>query len=283
MSLIPFSELNQWVGRTESAGDVIGATPARGLQSTLDIDLNAPIHELPALWHWLYFLPRTPQSEIGLDGHPRLGGFLPPIPLPRRMWASGTVRRMRPVALEADVVRTSRITAITPKSGRSGHLVFVTLNHELADNSGVLLSEDQHLVYRAEAQPSDVPAPPQAPPAEAGWSREFVPDPVLLFRYSALTFNAHRIHYDRDYAMHTEGYPGLVVHGPLLATLLADLVRRERPEARISVFSFKAVRPVFDLYPFRLCGRPSDDGRGADLWVEDHEGWLAMQATVQFE
>jgi 3-methylfumaryl-CoA hydratase len=123
--------------------------------------------------------------------------------------------------------------------------------------------------------------PPQAAPADAPWSREIVPDPVLLFRYSALTFNGHRIHYDRSYVTEVEGYPGLVVHGPLIATLLVDLARRQRPEARLASFSFKAVRPTFDLHPMRVNGRPHPDGR-VDLWAQDHEGWLTMQAEARF-
>jgi 3-methylfumaryl-CoA hydratase len=171
---------------------------------------------------------------------------------------------------------------VTHKAGRSGDLVFVVVRHEFRCAGELAVSEEQDIVYRGPTQPGDPVPVPQAAPAEATWSREIVPDPVLLFRYSALTFNGHRIHYDRPYAAEVEGYPGLVVHGPLIATLLADLARRERPQARVKSFSFKAVRPTTDLHAFRVCGAPAADGSNARLWARDHEGWLTMQAEIAF-
>jgi 3-methylfumaryl-CoA hydratase len=256
----------------------------RNLSATLDRDdpPPAPGTELPPLWHWLYFLPGQRQGELGPDGHPRRGGFLPPVPLPRRMWAGGRLQWHAPLRVGEAVQRTSTIASVAHKPGRSGDLVFVVVRHALHNAQGPALTEEHDIVYRAAAQPGD-PAPvPQAAPADAAWSREIVPDPVLLFRYSALTFNGHRIHYDRSYVTEVEGYPGLVVHGPLIATLLVDLARRERPGARFARFSFKAVRPTFDLHPFRLCGKPSADGCSAQLWAQDHEGWLTMQAEATF-
>lgn len=277
--------LRAWEGRSETLNEPITAAPVRGLAAALDRDADplAAGAELPALWHWLYFLPRAPQREIGADGHPRLGGFLPPVPLPRRTWAGGRLQWHAPLRVGDDVQRTSTIASVTHKAGRSGDLVFVVLRHELRSGGVLALTEEQDLVYRAPAQPGDPAPQPQAAPASARWSREVRPDPVLLFRYSALTFNGHRIHYDRPYATEAEGYPGLVVHGPLIATLLADLARRERPQARVSAFNFKAVRPTSDLHPFRVCGEPAADGQGATLWAQDHEGWLTMQAEIRFE
>ncbi|NBS48633.1 MAG: hypothetical protein EBS99_16725, partial [Betaproteobacteria bacterium] len=179
---------------------------------------------------------------------------LPPVPLPRRMWAGGRLQWHAPLRVGDALERSTRIESVTHKSGRSGDLVFLLLRHEVRAGGVLALTEEQDIVYRAPAQASDPVPAPQAAPTDATWSREIVPDPVLLFRFSALTFNAHRIHYDRPYATGTEGYPGLVVHGPLIATLLADLARRERPEARVTGFSFRAVRPTTDLHPFRVCG-----------------------------
>jgi 3-methylfumaryl-CoA hydratase len=278
------AQLRGWEGRSETLHDEIGAAPVRNLSATLDRDDPAPVAgtELPPLWHWLYFLPSARQSEIGPDGHPRRGGFLPPVPLPRRMWAGGRLQWLAPLRVGDQVQRTSRIVSVTHKSGRTGDLVFVLVRHEVGNANGVALTEEHDIVYRAAAQPGDPVPPPQAAPADAVWSREIVPDDVLLFRYSALTFNGHRIHYDRKYVTEVEGYPGLIVHGPLIATLLVDLARRERPGAQLRSFSFKAVRPTFDLHPFRVCGRPSADGRSAQLWAQDHEGWLTMQAEAGF-
>jgi 3-methylfumaryl-CoA hydratase len=277
-------ELQAWQGRTESLVDELVAAPVRMLSATLDRDdaEPAPGTELPPLWHWLYFLPRHRQGELGPDGHARRGGFLPPVPLPRRMWAGGRLQWHAPLRVGERVERLSRIVSVTHKPGRSGDLVFVVVRHELGNDAGLALTEEHDIVYRAAAQPGEAAPAPVAAPGGASWSREFVPDPVLLFRYSALTFNGHRIHYDRSYVTQEEGYPGLVVHGPLIATLLVDLVRRERPQARLASFAFKAVRPTFDLHPFRVNGRASDDGRGAQLWAQDHEGWLTMQAQASF-
>jgi 3-methylfumaryl-CoA hydratase len=278
------AELRAWEGRTETLHDEITAAPVRNLSATLDRDdpLPQPGTELPSLWHWLYFLPGHRQGEIGPDGHARRGGFLPPVPLPRRMWAGGRLTWHAPLRVGESVERISRIASVTHKSGRTGDLLFVLVRHEVHNAHGLAVTEEHDIVYRAAAQPGDPVPPPQAAPTQAPWSREIVPDPVLLFRYSALTFNGHRIHYDRSYVTEVEHYPGLIVHGPLIATLLVDLARRERPDARVRSFSFKAVRPTFDLHPFRVCGMPTADGQGAQLWAQDHEGSLTMQAEVQF-
>ncbi len=277
--------LTDWVGRTESRTDHVTATPVAALAATLDRDADVsadPGAPLPPLWHWLYFTPLAPQREIGDDGHAKRGGFLPPVPLPRRMWAGGRLEFLRPLRVGDALTRLSRIASVEVKEGRSGKLVFVTVRHEYTDAAGVALAEEHDIVYRDNPQPGAKSPPPQSAPADAVFSREIVPDPVLLFRYSALTFNGHRIHYDRPYVTEVEGYPGLVVHGPLIATLLLDLLSRELPQARVRAFEFRAVRPVFDIHRFTVCGKPADDGTVA-LWACDHEGWLTMQAQARID
>jgi 3-methylfumaryl-CoA hydratase len=277
-------ELRAWIGRSETIQDAINPTPVIALTATLDHPA-APVEAgttLPYLWHWLYFLPMHRQSEIGADGHAKRGGFLPPVPLPRRMWAGSQFEFRSPVRVGDRVARTSNIDDVTIKEGRTGTLVFVKVRHEVRcnDSSDPALVEFHDIVYREAQGPNDVAPPPQAAPAQAQWKRSIVPDDVLLFRYSALTFNGHRIHYDRQYVTQVEGYPGLIVHGPLIATLLMDLLRRQMPQADVASFRFKAVRPTFDLHPFHLQGQPEADGKTIRLWASDHEGWLTMDATA---
>lgn len=282
------ARLQAWQGRTETLRDDLTAAPVRGLSATLDRDDPLPEAgtRLPALWHWLYFLPHHRQSEIGEDGHAKRGGFLPPVPLPRRMWAGGrlTWEPGNPLQVGDAVERTSTIASVTHKAGRTGELVFVLVRHEVRNARGLALTEEHDIVYRAAAAPGE-PAPPPTPAAkDATFSRDLVPDDVLLFRYSALTFNGHRIHYDRRYVTQVEGYPGLIVHGPLIATLLVDLLRRNAPaDAQLARFEFRAVRPTFDIAPFRVHGKPAEgstDGKTFSLWGEDADGWLTMQATA---
>ena len=278
------NELQGWIGRSETVRDQIGATPVRALNATLDHP-SMPVKTgsaLPPLWHWLYFLPLHRQSEIGADGHAKRGGFLPPVPLPRRMWAGSQFEFRSPVRVGDAAERTSTIADVTVKEGRTGKLVFVKVRHELRCNGSAepAIVEFHDIVYREARRPDDVEPPPQAAAAGAAWQRVIVPDDVLLFRYSALTFNGHRIHYDRKYVTEVEGYPGLIVHGPLIATLLMDLVRRNAPDADVAAFRFKAVRPTFDLNPFRVSGEPQADGKTLKLWAQDHEGWLTMDAIA---
>ena len=278
---VDLAHLASWIGRTETATDMVAATPARALAATLDRADAAPQagDPLPPLWHWLYFLPLARESELGPDGHPRRGGFLPPVSLPRRMWAGGRLELLAPLRIGDTVTRTSRIADVASKAGRSGTLVFVKVRHEIARDGLPLLVEEQDLVYRDPPRAGEpAPALRQAP-AQSQWTREIVPDDVLLFRYSALTFNGHRIHYDRRYATMVEGYPGLVVHGPLIATLLLDLLRRERPDAAVRRFVFRAVHPTFDTAPFFVCGREAGDGSIA-LWARDAHGTLAVEAQA---
>ena len=274
--------LASWVGRTETRTDVIDARPVSLLSATLDRDDPIPRHGdvLPPLWHWLYFLPSYRQSEVGPDGHAKRGGFLPPVPLPRRMWAGSRLEWLAPIRIGDELARISRIVSVTPKAGRSGALVFVVLRHEYSTRDGLALREEHDIVYRELASPEKAASKPATPPGVAQWTRRIVPDDVLLFRYSALTFNGHRIHYDRRYVTEVEGYPGLVVHGPLLATLLVDLLRRQRPDVALKRFEFRALAPLFDVAPFDVCGRP-EDGRGdVLLWAQSAQGALALQATA---
>ena len=277
--------LQDWIGRSETADDTVTPTPHAALAATLDqpeTQRPAAGTPLPPLWHWLYFLPIHPQADIGPDGHARRGGFMPPVPLPRRMWAGSDFAFHEPLRVGDALSRTSTIVNVEEKSGRSGSLIFVKVRHEIRRNGAdaVALTEHHHIVYRAAAEPGEIAPPPQAAPPQAEWDRRIVPDDVLLFRYSALTFNSHRIHYDRKYVTEVEGYPGLIVHGPLIATLLMDLLRRHRPDATVLRFEFKAVRPTFDTHAFTVHGQPSPDGKTVHLWSRDHEGWLTMDATA---
>lgn len=286
------THLQSWQGRSETLEDLITPAPLRSLSATLDRDDPMPVtgSGLPPLWHWLFFLPHHRHSEIGPDGHAQRGGFLPPVPLPRRMWAGGRVVWHRPLAVGDTVRRISTIESVTHKAGRTGDLLFVLVKHELHNDQGLCLSEEHDIVYRPAALATDTPPAPVAAstllaPDAPLWTREVTPDEVLLFRYSALTFNGHRIHYDRDYVTQVEGYPGLVVHGPLIATWLTDLVRRhtDRPLKR---FAFKALRPTFecgDQRAMRLSAQPDAAGQQLRLWAQDHDGWLTMQATAELQ
>ena len=276
----------RWIGKTEAVTDTITATPYAALSATLDRDPEQPPAgtPLPPLWHWLYFLPLYRQSEVGPDGHAQRGGFLPPIPLPRRMWAASQLEFNRPLRVGDAIRRVSTITDVSEKSGRTGALVFVKVRHEIRanDEASPAIVEFHDIVFREAPKDVDV-SPPRVAPAQSRWQRRVVPDAVLLFRYSALTFNAHRIHYDRKYVTGVEGYPGLVVHGPLIATLLLDLLREKLPDATVRRYEFRAVRPLFDTNAFDVCGEPARDGRSVRLWAKDHEGSLAMDATAEID
>ncbi len=277
------AHLRDWIGREEHLADTVTLAPVAALSATLDRDDPPPRlgDELPPLWHWLYFLPHPRQSELGPDGHARRGGFLPPVELPRRMWAGGRLTFAAPLRLGQPIQRVSRIMDVTLKHGRAGPLVFVLVRHEIRTALGVAITEEHDIVYRdapaAATTPDDTPAPGRRAPDTQAWQRRIVPDDVLLFRYSALTFNGHRIHYDRNYATGVEGYPGLIVHGPLLATLLLDLHRRHGPTP-VTSFRFRALRPIFDTAPFDICGEPGESA--TKLWVRDPAGFVAMEAEA---
>lgn len=275
-------DYSAWVGRSETREDVATAAPLAGLAALLDHDAPpwAPNIVAP-LGHWLYFLPDARQSAIGEDGHPRRDGrgLLPPVPLPRRMWAGSRIAFLAPMPVGAVLSRVTTIDAIKPKRGASGDLLFVTLRHAISANGVPAISEEQDIVFREAAGTAAVPAPMPAAPAApdpADAIRSIVPDAALLFRYSALTFNAHRIHYDRDYARDVEGYAGLVVHGPLIATLLMDHALRSGFTP--SRFAFRAEAPLIDGAPFDLC--LARDGDGARLWARDGTGRVTMRANL---
>ena len=272
--------LASWVGREERSFDEVAATPVAAYAALRDRepvrpDAGTPI---PLLAHWFYCRPLYRQSTLGADGHVERGDFLPPIALPRRMWAGSRFGFRAPVRVGDRLERRSTVLAVTPKQGRTGPLVFVRVGHRLVANDVLAIEEEHDIVYRDMPAPGEAPATAVAAPQGAQWRDEVRPDPVMLFRYSALTFNGHRIHYDRPYTMATEGYPGLVVHGPLMGTLLVDALAVRHGQARITRYAFKAARPVFDVAPFHVCGRV--DGPRANLWIEDAEGRLCMEATA---
>ena len=277
-------ELTSWVGRERVMSDVLTPDRLVRLSATFDRDDPEPVpgDPLPPCWHWMFFQETTPMAKVGPDGHPVRGDFMPPIDKPRRMWAGSRIQFIAPPRVGEAMRRMTRIDSVVEKTGKSGSLVFVGLVNEISTDRGLAIREAMDLVYRdMPPKGAEMPSPPPAP-SGAIWLRTIHPDPVLLFRYSALTFNSHRIHYDRSYCTDIEGYPGLVVHGPLTATLLVDLVRRERPEARITSFNFRAVSPLFDTAPLVVAGAPSADGRSARVWAEAPNGGLAMSGDVGF-
>ncbi len=268
----------------QCVSDTISLAPAAALAATLDCS-NVPHvgDALAPMWHWLYFWSAAPQAELGADGHPRTGGFLPDLGLPRRMAAGGRITFNAPLTIGTQAERVSRVLSIEHKEGRSGRLAFVTVEHEIKADGVTAIREEQDIVYRdavQAGQPGQTAAKPTPAPADADWRRDIAPSEVLLFRYSALTFNGHRIHYDRDYARNVEGYPDLVVHGPLIATLLLDALARVAPEAVVREYRFKAVRPTFLGHGFAVCARRAGDGKHIELWAQDHEGWLTMSAQA---
>jgi 3-methylfumaryl-CoA hydratase len=277
--------LRSWISKSQTEQDTITAAPLRMMRATLNLPQIVASNALPPLWHWLYFLPSPQQSELGDDGHAQRGGFLPPVPLPRRMWAAGQFEFFHDLALGDEITRTSTIDDVTVKTGRTGSLCFVRVRHEVSNsrngqNLGLALREFHDIVYRPLAA-GDAKAPAYEAAPSAAYSEVITPTDPLLFRYSALTFNGHRIHYDRKYVTEVEGYPGLIVHGPLMATLLAGLGKKLHPEARIASFEFRALKPVFDLHPFEICAGEAKD-KSMDLWVKDFEGHITMKAVMTF-
>jgi 3-methylfumaryl-CoA hydratase len=277
-------DFDSWIGRTRTAHDVITAFPVNALSATLDRDdpvavARAPI---PPLWHWLYFLAIFRPGDMRRDGHLQGGDFMPPIPLPRRVWAGSrfTWNPDNPLRVGDRATRISRIDSITRKEGKSGELVFVKLIHEFHNESGLAFTNDHFSAFRGEPK-DEAKAQPAVAEQSSEWHRELVPDTPLLFRYSALMFNSHRIHYDAPYAVQEEKYPAILVQGPLLATLLMDLLRRNVPDARVRSLDFKAVRSAFVGRPLHLRGQP--EGDKVRLWAADDEGRLVMRAQAELE
>jgi len=266
--MIDVSEYRKWIGSTERADDVVTPHVVRAMHALLDHD--AEVNEgdaLPPAWHWLFTNPAARQSQLGEDGHPRRGGFLPPVALPRRMWAGSAVEFHAPHRVGDRLVRTSRVESIDAKSGSTGDLVFVRVRHEIESSSGGRTVDTQRIVYRnAPTGGAAGPGRPEAPLPPADFARAITPDEVMLFRFSALTFNGHRIHYDHPYTTQVEGFPGLVVHGPLIALMMLEGLSGHRPEARVATFEFTPKRPI--TLPTAMSAQGCRDGAGYALWME---------------
>ncbi|MGL4323543.1 MAG: FAS1-like dehydratase domain-containing protein [Beijerinckiaceae bacterium] len=271
-----------FIGRSQMAEDVVVSGPMRRLAATLDRDEPElkPGEAIPPSGHWLLFLPHYRQSEAGPDGHAARGGFLPPVPLPRRMWAGGRLTFTDALRVGDTVTKTSTIKNVQVKNGRTGALCFVLVEHRYETARGLALLEEHDIVYRGIA-PAGAPAPAYEKAPQGTWRETVVPTDLMLFRYSALTFNGHRIHYDRKYVTQVEGYPGLIFHGPLQATMLMDLAVRKTDGRPLTSFSFRAIKPVFDLEPLYVCGQMTS-AASADFWVEDFAGDLCMKAQATF-
>ena len=282
MTDIDISYLQEWVGKQETQEDDLSLFPAQALAAALDNEqLPEKGDALPAFWEWMYFLPTPRASATGMDGHPAKGGFLPPVPLPRRMWAAGEAELHQPLKIGNPAKRISTIESVELKQGSTGTLVFVNVRHDIFQFDALCISQVQNIVYReAPEQKEPVALPPGKPaPDTCDFNRLIKPDPVLLFRYSALTYNGHRIHYDRDYAMQEEQYPALVVHGPLLVTLLLELQRSQLADRDIKSFKFRAMRPTFDNSPFQVAGQLDDNE--LSLWSADADNYLCMSIKAQ--
>jgi 3-methylfumaryl-CoA hydratase len=286
--------IEDWIGRSQSLTEVIHSVQVRQLAATLNDAgrLARPVAaHLPAAWHWAYFNPLELQARLGDDGHPQRGDFLPPVSLPRRMWAGSRLNWTRAFVVDSTVTRDTRIASVARKSGRSGDMVFVTLAHQYRDADGLLLDEEHDIVYRdwptdaEKAGLAELGARAQAGEhrfERTGTQQQPVEaDAVMLFRYSAATFNGHRIHYDGDYCRSVEGYPGLVVHGPLIATMLLGFVENTLAPGRfIRSFNFRAKRPTFDLCGFHLHAAPGADAQAMDVWSTNNVGEVGLDAQV---
>ncbi len=273
------AELTSWIGKSKTTQDTLRLERALLLSSTIgqreDIQNGA---SLPVLWHWVYFQELTRIDDLGRDGHASKGELLPPIDLPRRMWAGGRLEYQLHPKIGEKLTKTSTISNITPKEGKTGKLCFVTVQHEYFDHKDqAVFTEEHDIVYREDPKDKTSTSAHVAPPENATISETIIPSTVLLFRYSALTFNSHRIHYDRDYCTDIEGYPGLIFHGPLTATLLTEFAARQNPDQQIKSFSFRATAPLFDTEPFAI----KTDGKNT-YWVETSSGGLAMKADISF-
>lgn len=270
--------LRTWIGRREIVEDEMPVFPARALAATLDQEV-ALTQGLPPLWHWIYFHNAYRQSDIAEDGHVKRGAFVPPVPLRRRMFAGGQYEFHRPIRFGQPATRQSSIEDLVFKQGRSGELAFLKIKVDIHDDDGVAMTEHQDIVYCEVPKSRPVEASP-VPQRQADWREFIAPTTSLLFRYSALIFSAHRIHLDRNYTIEHEGYSGLVVHGQLIATMLAELARKHVPR-EMSAFRFRAIRPVLDDGPFAICGARAGDR--INLWAENPSGLVAMEAEASYD
>jgi len=279
------TDFSGWIGKSETEHGIASAYAADYFTLTLDRD-DPPFGDgdaLPPAWHYFYFHELVALAATGEDGHRAKGDFMPPLPFPRRMWAGSKMRFESPIRIGEKMRKVITIADIAMKEGKSGKMCFVTTTEEVFGEDGRLTtSEERTQVYREPADPNAPPPPPRPAPADAVWSRTIHPSSVLLFRYSALTMNSHRIHYDKDYVRDVEGYPGLLVHGPLTMTLMLDLFRRENPDATMKTLDLRAVSPVYDTMDFSVHGAPGEDG-ACKLWAMTGEGALAMSADITFE
>lgn len=274
--------LGQWVGKKESLSGMATAWPVAALAATLDCpeSVPAPGQSIPPGWHWLYLLETTPQSGLGPDGLAARGGFLPPVALPRRMWAGGRLEFLAPITVGSPIRRDSEVISVDAKHGKSGELVFVTVRHTISCADRVAVVEEHDIVYREAAKAGDVAPQGKPAPCDAPWRRVVMAGPATLFRFSALIFNANRIHYDIDYCR-DNGYPGLVVHGPLQTVLLLELCRQHerRPVRRLE---YRALHPVYHTEPFTANGKPDASAQQAELWTANGAGHYAMRGTAYF-
>ena len=269
--------LETWIGREQELVDTVDPASMNRMAMTLGHEPTLVAGDpLPPLWHFATFIEAVPAGRLGPDGHPQRGGFLPPVALPRRMWAGSRITFGAPLRVGATATKRSTIENVALKEGSTGTLCFVTVRHVTTIDGAVCIDEEQDIVYREDPDPDAPVRHPEPAPTDADASRTIEPDPTLLFRYSAVTFNGHRIHYDRDYATTVEGYAGLVFHGPLTATLLAALATDSGGE--LATFSFRGVSPLLDTAPFTIHRRASETG--LDLWAAGPTGGLAMTATA---
>ena len=274
-------DLTGWIGRSRVTRDTIDAGQLAKIAATFDCPVPAlgEAASLPPGWHWAFFPEITPLSGIGRDGHQALGEFLPPITLPRRMWASGDLKITQPLGIGETVDKTSTIVSVEEKRGRTGKLVFVRVGHEFSGNRGGDMAEEHQIVYREAPVPGAAQPKPMLPPHEPDRSVTLTASPVQLFRYSAITFNSHRIHYDVDFCRDEEGYDGLIIHGPLTATLLMDFACRQAPDKDLQAFSFRALSPLTHIHQFSLHIRETVEN-SFSVWACNHRGELAMTADA---
>jgi 3-methylfumaryl-CoA hydratase len=275
--------LRQWIGRSTEASDIVTAQLVRGLRATLFLEIGAPKpgDPAPSTVHWCLAQPVFPMSELGPDGHPSRGGFLPPVPLPRRMWAGGELEFLDTLRVGDEVTRRSEISDVTMKAGNTGALCFVTVAHVVSTARGIAIRERQDIVYRdLPSGPQPAAAKPTPPPPVAAHHERHMADPVLLFRYSALTFNGHRIHYDRDYVTKVEGYPGLVFHGPMQAALLVEYAARLHGGTAPKKFSYRGVQPLFDGSEFSI--NANQTATGMELWTANAAAMPTMKASGEW-
>jgi 3-methylfumaryl-CoA hydratase len=280
--------LKEWIGRTETVEDRATRLPVHGYAALRDRpEVPKEGDPIGPMGHWFFFKPVARASEIGPDGHPRRGGFMPPVPLPRRMFGGARTTYHKDLRIGEKMKKVQSITNVDIKDGRTGTLVICTVMNAFHGESGLALEEEHDIVYR-DNPPADAKdsrgnsGKTNAAPTDHEWIKEIAPDPVMLFRYSAITFNGHRIHYDRKYVTEVEGYPGLIVHGPLTAGLLLDVAVDNNLGRRLAGFRFQARAPLFDVAPFKVAGKPTDDGKSVSLWSVTPEGNIGTLATATF-